>query len=422
MNHARVFELSCGASLVVEPMSGVRSASAQWLVPAGNAHDPADELGRAELFSEILLRGAGSRDARTQTDAFDRIGASRSASAGRFNVSVGVTSLGERMHEALSLVADMIFAPRFDADAVEASKELAVQAIASLQDDPQQRAVIAARQRHFPAPLDRSGYGVEEHIVRATPEGLADGWRRAASPKGAIIAVAGAVDADAVHARIESLTSGWTGDSAAVALGSDASRGYGHETDASNQVQIIVVHDAPPERHADAVLERLHASVLSGGMSARLFREVREKRALCYAVNASYAADRDFGSVTAYVGTTPERAQEALDVLVEQLAHARTKAGAATQNEFARAVTGMKSRLVFSGESTQGRAAALAADVFRLGRPRSLAERAEEIDSVTLGALHAYSAREDLGRLTIQTLGPDPLVEPSKDAGSPAHG
>jgi predicted Zn-dependent peptidase len=153
--------------------------------------------------------------------------------------------------------------------------------------------------------------------------------------------------------------------------------------------------------------------VLSGGTAGRLFTEVREKRGLCYSVSAGYASGRDFGAVTAYVGTTPERAQESLDVLWAELARIGTAEGAVTQEEFERAVIGMKSRLVFAGESTAARAAGLATDLHRLGRARGLAEMAAQIDAVTLGQVADYLRRRDMGRVTIQTLGPAGLRAPT---------
>ncbi len=160
------------------------------------------------------------------------------------------------------------------------------------------------------------------------------------------------------------------------------------------------------------MLERLAISVLSGGMSSRLFTEIREKRALCYSVGARYATDRDFGIVTASVGTQPERAQESLDVLVAEMQRLSTPKGRVTPEEFCRAVVGMKSGLVFSGESTGARASALASDVFRLGTPRSLEQLAAEVDAITLDQLNAYLATRSLGEVTIQTVGPEPLTPP----------
>ena len=156
-------------------------------------------------------------------------------------------------------------------------------------------------------------------------------------------------------------------------------------------------------------MERVTTSALSGGMSGRLFTEVREKRGLCYSVHASYAADRDYGRSIAYSGTTPERAGETLKVLRGELERIATSAGQVTEDEFARAIVGMKSRLVMSGESTGARASALARDIWKLGRPRSLDELAETVDAITLDQVNDYLAQRSMGEMTVCTLGPESL-------------
>ncbi|HCT44620.1 MAG TPA: insulinase family protein, partial [Phycisphaerales bacterium] len=127
--------------------------------------------------------------------------------------------------------------------------------------------------------------------------------------------------------------------------------------------------------------------------------------------SSSYRADKDRGVVSNYVGTTPERAQESLDVLHNEIQ--RINAGDVTQDELSRSLTGLKSKLIFAGESTSARAGAIAADQINLGRVRSLEEIVDRLSSVTLDELNAYLRRRDLGQLTIQTLGPNALNAPS---------
>jgi len=417
MTRIQSVTLDCGMPLITEVIPGVRSAALTWLVPGGSAGDPDDRQGLAPLWAELLLRGAGDRDSRRQADDFDRLGAARSADVGTRFLRVHATLLGDRLPGVLPLVADMIRRPRFDPESVESARDLALQAIESLKDDPQERAAIAARARHLPPPLNRSGLGEPDALRRITRDDLLHGWAQRARPVGSILAVAGALDTADTARRLDDLLAGWSGQAPAISPRDAAPRGYAHEPDASNQVQILVLHDAPPEPHPDAVLEKLVVSVLAGGMSGRLFTEVREKRGLCYAVSASYASDRDHGWVSAYVGTTPERAQQSLDVILGELI--RINAAGITAEEFGRAVVGMKSRLVFSGESTAARAGALAADQHKIGRPRSLDEIAAAVDAVSLDALNAYAARRRLGTPTIQTLGPAPLAPPSAPGPAP---
>lgn len=413
MDHISTRTLDCGMVLLVERMDGVRSAAISWAVPAGAARDPADRQGLAAMWHELVLRGAGDLDSRAHADALDRLGANRGCDVGMHYLRLGLTLLGERVIEALPLIVDMLRRPRFEQSAIEPVRDLCLQSLASLADEPQQRAALAARARHHATPLDRCGMGTEAGLASITRDDVVNGWRERVVPVGSVLAIAGPVDADAIASRLNTLLKGWTGKAGDVIRGPLPPRGYGHETDESNQVQIIALFDAPPESHADAPLERAAAAVLSGGMSGRLFTEVREKRALCYSVSAGYSTEKDGGTLSAYVGTTPERAQESLDVLWSQLGLLSTPAGRVTAEELQRATVGMKSRLIFSGESTGARAAALTGDYVRLGRARPLSELTAQIDALTLDGLNSYLARRTPGRVTIQTLGPAALKPPA---------
>jgi predicted Zn-dependent peptidase len=428
--------------LLVEPMTGVRSASLTWLLPAGSATDPAEREGLSTMWSEMIFRGCGELDSRGHADAMDRLGLTRSSDVSTFHLRFSATMLGERLLEALPLIARTIRSPRFDGEAVGPSRDLLLQSIESLADDPQERAMLAARERHNPPPLNRSGLGTREGLEAITREDLLAGWERQvrpAAPAGvgegpaddvgrvgrggwgaggrAILAIAGAVDdrtADEAASLLDRLLAGWTGSPPAVQVQPSSTRGrYHHVPDDTSQVQVVVVHDSPAERSPDANLERVVAAVLSGGMAARLFSEVREKRGLCYSVSASYATERDYGRTLAYVGTTPERAQDSLDVLMGELLRINTPQGRVTDEEFERALVGIKSGLVFAGESTAARASGLASDLHRLGRARTLSEIAEAFDRITLDEVNGYLSRRRLGDTTIVTLGPAELKPPA---------
>jgi predicted Zn-dependent peptidase len=200
----------------------------------------------------------------------------------------------------------------------------------------------------------------------------------------------------------------WAGDAAAPAIIAAPPREYHHEVSDTNQVHIGVAYDAPPPRDLkNAMLQRLAAAVLSGGMSGRLFHEVREVRGLCYSVYAAYMQMAHAGTVYAYAGTTTQRATQTLEVLTGEL---KRLGDGVTRDEFDRAVVGLKSRLVMQGESTAARAGAIANDQHLLGGPRTLDDIAKQIDAVTLEDLVAFVADHRPREFTILTIGPDPLV------------
>jgi predicted Zn-dependent peptidase len=410
------FTLACGMPLIIEQIPGVRSVGLHWLVPAGAATDPAERQGLAPILAEMLMRGAGDLDSRAQADAMDALGLVRDVDVGTSFLRLSATLIGDKIEQALPLLTDMVLRPRLDASALEPSRELCVQSLEGLSDHPEERAALTLRARHLPDPLGRSGLGTAEGLAAVTLADVRDHWRKQARPRGSILAIAGAVDPPAIRALLDRLLAGWTGESPTLTwAGGTPHRGtHHHEQDQSNQVHIYAAHDAPAEAHPDSALERVLLGVLSGGPSARLFTEVRERRGLCYSVSASFAPDKHFGRVVAYVGTTPEKAQQSLEVLCAELKRA-TALGEAevTREEFDRAVVGVKSALVFSGESTSARAAALASDQHRLGRPRSLADIARAIDAVTFDGLRAYARRRQPGPLTSVALGPAPLARPA---------
>ncbi|TVQ62472.1 MAG: insulinase family protein [Phycisphaerales bacterium] len=415
MQRITVRTLACGMPLIVETIPSARSVGVSWLLPAGFATEPADRLGLCAMWSELLLRGAGSLSSRAQADAFDGLGFTRSSDVISTHLSLGFAGLGSRLDEALPLIVDMVRRPRFDEEGVEPTRDLCLQALDSLPDDPQERAMLLLRELHLPPPFNRNDMGTREGLGAITRDDLVQRWLERARPEGSVLAVAGAANADQIAARLDALLGGWTGGAAEPAATAAPTRGRRHEHDETNQVHIAIAHEAPPERDDESMVERLIVGVLSGGMSGRLFTEVREKRSLCYSVYATYRAERDDGRIVAYAGTTPERAQQTLDVLWGELTRINGDAasgGGVTREEFERAAVGLKSKVVMSGESTGARAGSLTSDWRRLGRARSLEEIAGAIDAVTVERVNARLAARSPGTPTIVTLGPAELTSP----------
>jgi predicted Zn-dependent peptidase len=155
---------------------------------------------------------------------------------------------------------------------------------------------------------------------------------------------------------------------------------------------------------------RLAIEVLSGGMSGRLFTEVREKRGLVYNVSAGYMSLKGQGSILGYAGTSNERAQATLDTVIHELY--RLHEGV-SKEELDRAKTGLKASTIMQGESTSARAGAIAHDYFMRGRIRTLDEIKAALDSVTLDQVNAWLKKNPPGPFTIVTVGPKELKIPA---------
>lgn len=393
-------------TLVAEPMTGVRSLAMSLLTPAGVARQPEAQQGVAPLLAELLTRGAGGQASRDFNEALDTLGVHRSASAGNQHLRLGATLVGEHLDAALPLLLSQALAPNFDEHEFEPSRDLCLQEIAALDDDPQRRAMLALRQNHFPEPLGRPSDGVAEHLKAMTLDDVRAYWQAGVVPGGSILAFAGQLDWNKLRDTVGQLTADWTGSADDVAVTKDGPRGYTHLDADTEQVHIGLAYDAPADPDEESMLQRAAVSVLSGGMSSRLFTEVREKRGLCYSVYASYAGMRDRGAVLGYAGTTTPRAQETLDVFIAEL---HRIAQGVSASELQRAMVGMKARLIMQGESTGARAGAIAADLYVHGRPRTLDELADRVDRVTLEDVNRFVAERLVTDITAITIGPEAL-------------
>lgn len=395
-----------GLRLVAEPIPGVGSLAMTLLTPAGLASQPADQLGVAPVLAEMLCRGAGDRDARQHSDALDMLGVQRSTDAQTRFFRVGATMIGSKMAEALPLLFDMVRRPKLAEESLSPSVDLAIQSIDGLADEPQRRAMLELRGRHYPGPINRSPLGEREHLQALTAQNVRDFWANRFKADGSILGFAGSFDWDELVATVTELLGDWDGQASPADGAGQGDGGYHHLPGDSTQVHIGVAYPAVPDTDPRWVLQRAATAVLSGGMSGRLFTEVREKRGLVYSVYASYAGQKDRGDILAYAGTTVPRAQETLDVLTHEL---RRLSEGVNQSEFERAIVGMKSSLVMQGESTSARAAAIASDVYVFGKPNRLVDTAAEIDTVTLDKLNAFVREHTPGEMTTVTLGPDAL-------------
>lgn len=394
-----------GLTLVAEQLPNARAVAFQFQLPAGSVTEREGQEGASSLIENLSYRGAGPRSARELSDALDSLGLQRHGAADLEYTTFGGSLLSEDLPEALALYADILLRPHLPAEQVETVKTIALQRIDALEDNPSQKLFVHLSEAYFPGPHGRSTLGTPETIRSLTLEQLREDHARRYRPQGAILGVAGAFDWEALVEKVGRLFGEWTG--AAPPLPEPSSEGrtrYLHipKADAS-QMQIGAAYPEVDPVHPDFYNALMAVQVLSSGMGSRLFTEVREKRGLVYSVFASNRAVKGAGLVLAYAGTTTERSQETLDVLLQELVRL---AEGVTEDEVARAKTGLLSTLVMQGESTGARVGALTRDQFLRGRVRTLDEIRAEIDRITPETINAHLHAHPPGEFTVVTLGP----------------
>jgi predicted Zn-dependent peptidase len=395
-----------GLTVLAERMEHVRSAALNFLVPAGCVYDPPARRGLASVLSELITRGAGSRNSRELSLALDSLGLDRDESVGSMHMRFWGATLSRNLPAALEIYADILRRPHLPEDEIDPVKALAFQDLQSLEDEPRQKVLVELRQLHYPPPLGQDRRGTVEDLESLAAQDIQSHYQKHFQPNGMIISVAGNIQWEPIRDLVGRLFGDWQGtDGAALKLGERPGK-RSHISKDTTQTQIALAFASVPIGYPDYYAALGAVNVLSGGMSARLFTEVREKRGLCYSVWASYQTFKDRASVLCYAGTTNERAQETLDVTLGELK--RLKDGIEVE-EVERVQAGLKSSLIMQEESTSARAGSLSSDWYYLGRVRSFDEIQAAINALTPAGIIEHLHRYPPDDFTIVTLGPKPL-------------
>jgi predicted Zn-dependent peptidase len=395
-----------GMTLVGQRMDHVSSTAMAILVPCGAAGDPEGLEGAAVVANEWRFRGAGDRDSRQLTDALDALGCQHSHSVQGEHVQFGSAQLGRNLPAVLEIFADILRRPRLAEETFEPCRQLAVQDLASLEDEPAQKARVLLREKFYPYPLGRCVYGREESLRKMEPGAVRRHAEGTLAPEGAILGVAGSIDWESFRRLAETRFGDWRREAPAPVRTREPEPGLTYVRKESAQVHIALAHRSVTPGDPHYYPARLARTVLSGGMSSRLFVEVREKRGLVYEVSSRYDSLKGHAGLFTYVGTRPDQAQEALAVTVREL---RRLAEGIEEQEIRRSRTQLKSGLIMQGESTAARAGSLVSDWYHLRRLRTLEEISQAIDRVTIPEVLEYLRLYPAERFTALIIGPEPL-------------
>jgi predicted Zn-dependent peptidase len=420
-NEIRSRKLDNGVTLLFEPMPWLRSLSMAFLLPVGSATDPDGLEGSATVVYDWLSRGAGERDSRGFNEFLDGLGVRRGGGAGRETTSISGSMLATALPQAMPLFADMLRRPRLEPDEFASARELAQQELAALDDSPAQRLGELLSARYFTSPQRRTSYGTAAGLAALDSDRARADYRRRYAPRGLVVAGAGGADWREFFDLAEREFGDWEGSPPALPAVTVEEPSRHHVRAETSQVHIGLAFPGLPPEHEEWYAQSLAMNVLSGGSGSRLFMEVREKRGLAYSVHAWTRAVRGYGYVVARAGTTPDRADETLEVMLSEIGKLGRGVGS---DELERARIGILSQLVMQGESSGSRASALANDMYLRDRPRSLAEVRASIAAVTLDEVNRFLSSQTAPRPTVLTLGPDGTLaaDDEADAGPDSDG
>jgi predicted Zn-dependent peptidase len=398
-------ELSNGLRVATHRMPHLETASLGVWVNTGARAELPDEHGVAHMLEHMAFKGTPRRAALAIAEEIEAVGGSINASTSFESTDYTARVLKDDAALALDIISDIVQNPLFAETELKREKDVVLQEIASVQDSPEDLVFELLQEIAFPAqPLGRPVLGAASSVRRFRPADLSS-FRNAtyAAPR-MVLAAAGAVDHAVLVKAAESCFS---------TLGTAPGRameqaryegGSGGLTRSFEQCHLVAAFEAPDHRSPDFYSAHICSVLLGGGMSSRLFQEARERRALCYDIQAFYWSFSDTGLFGVHAATGPDQIEELGGVVRDELA--RLAADGPSAEEVKRSKAQTKSALLMSLESSEARAAQLARDILVFGRPLTAEELIERVEEVTPQSVRALAGSLLAGRPSLASVGP----------------
>jgi predicted Zn-dependent peptidase len=391
-------ELSSAVRVVTEEVPSVRSVALGLWVRTGSRNEAPAQEGVSHFLEHLLFKGTERYSAIAISERFDGLGASVNAATGKETTHLHARFLDEHTEEVFELLAEMLLAPTYPD--IDSERDVVLEEIAMYEDEPQDRVHdILADAVFGEHPLGRRVLGRAE-VIASIPVPDIDAYHRQRyTGANLVVGAAGHLDHGQIVELAERLVSPpETGDSEANGAELEDSARFRFYSKDTEQYHICfgapgIVRD-DDRRYALAVLD----AIFGGSTSSRLFREVREKRGLAYAVGSYNEQYTDSGLVATYVGTRADNVEEACAVIGAELTRLRSEP--VSGEELARGKESVKGRLVLSSESTAARMTRISRSTL-FGLPiDSLDEMLAKVDAVTV---------EDLTELADELYGAERL-------------
>ncbi|MEM7723986.1 MAG: pitrilysin family protein [Pseudomonadota bacterium] len=397
--------LSNGLRIVTEHMPGLQSAAIGLWVNAGGRHEAADQNGIAHFLEHMAFKGTQRRTALQIAEEIEDVGGFINAYTSREVTAYYARVLKDDVPLAVDLISDIVLNPIFAPKEIEVERGVILQEIGQAADTPDDIIFDWLQEAAYPGqPLGRTILGPAER-VRDFGRGDFDRFvGQHYGPGQLILSAAGAVD----HGEIVRLAEQMFGHLSPVTLQTPEAGhfegGERREVKSLEQAHFTLALEAPGYRSDDIYTAQIFSTALGGGMSSRLFQEIRERRGLCYTIYAQVGSYDDTGMLTIYAGTSGEDLPELVGLTVDELHRAAEDMTAA---ELDRARAQMKAGLLMGLESPSARAERLARLVGIWNRVPPLEETVARIDDVSLDGLCRHGAGlVQSGRAAMALYGP----------------
>ncbi|TAK48674.1 MAG: insulinase family protein [Xanthobacteraceae bacterium] len=399
-----VTRLASGLTVVTDSMAHLETAALGIWVKTGGRNESAGEQGISHLLEHMAFKGTTRRSARQIVEEIEAVGGDLNAATSAETTAYYARVLKADVPLALDVLSDILTDPTFDAGELEREKSVVVQEIGAVQDTPDDAVFEHLQDLAYPGqPIGRSLLGTPE-TLRSFDRAALGGYlgRHYHSPS-IIVAAAGAVEHAAIVADAEQRLVSLKGPAAVAAEPATFGGGMRVVRRKLEQAHIALALEGVAQTDPTLFSAQVFSNVLGGGMSSRLFQEIREKRGLCYSIYTFHMPYSDTGMFGLYAGADAEDTPELIRVVVDEMTGALDTIAEA---EIARAKAQMKAGLLMALESCSSRVEQLARHIVAYGRPLPVDELIARIDAVTVESTRAAGlALLSRGRPAVAALG-----------------
>ncbi len=384
--------LSNGLRIVTHEMPHLETVSLGIWVNAGVRSERPNEHGISHLLEHMAFKGTPTRTARQIVEDIESVGGDLNAATSLETTAYYARILKNDVSLALEIFSDILQNPLFDPHELERERDVILQEIAASYDSPDETVYDLAQEAAFPGQaLGRPILGTVESVTAFTSEALHAYLTDKYQAGNLVLGAAGAVSHDNIVALAERYFGTLNGSGAASTEPAHYKGGIRRSDRNFEQSHIIVAFEGVPYKQDDFYTKQVFSGLFGGGMSSRLFQEIRERRGLCYAIYSFSWGLADTGLFGIHAATGAEQLPELVDVVIDELKRAALEGP--NEAEVARAKAQLKAGLLMSLESSGARAEQLARQILALGRPLEIEELIERVEAVSVNSVRDLSEK-----------------------------
>ena len=400
----KVTTLANGLRVASHDMPHLETVSLGVWVAAGARHEADHEHGLSHLLEHMAFKGTRSRSARKIAEEIEEVGGELNAATGLDTTAYYARVLKGDEGVALTLLSDILLNSAFNADELDKEREVILQEIAGAQDDPEDIAYDLLQETAFPGQaLGRPILGTPASVGRLQARDLTSFLETRYHPGAMVVSAAGTIDHEKLVRHAEALFGGLTPKGEGAEAPARYQGGIAASEKPFEQSHLLLGFLAPGFRDAEFFTAQVFSGLFGGGMSSRLFQEIRERRGLCYAIYSSMWGLKDAGMLAVHAATGPEMVEHLANVVADELADVARRGPNAS--ELQRSKAQLRAGLLMALESSSVRAEQMARHLLAHDRLIGPHELSENVARVTPDEIQAFAQRLKASEPTVAVVG-----------------